>query len=167
MVDKAEVRCQLPVCHVFVFFLSILLQPSLGTQTMRAISQPISKGSELLSAEAYWLDTQQNEVEWRQVAEPGDNGNSRDKDVMDVGSWQETSVNNVTWKARDADWLGLITCRQSALQEKYIRRRLPPSRGPLLSPASRTEAAMCPIKQLLFKSVWTCFKTFQVQTEFN
>lgn len=87
------------------------------------------------------------------MAESGDNGNSRDKDVMDVGSRQETSVNNVTWKARDADWLGLITCRQSALQEKYIRRRLPPSRGPLLSPASRTEAAMCPIKQLSFKSV--------------
>lgn len=46
------------------FFLSLsILQPSPGTQTMRAISQPISKGSELLSAGAYRLDTQQNEVE--------------------------------------------------------------------------------------------------------
>lgn len=48
------------------FFLSLslsILQLSPGTQTMRAISQPISKGSELLSAGAYRLDTQQNEVE--------------------------------------------------------------------------------------------------------
>lgn len=48
-----------PVCHSFF----PILQPSPGTQTMRAISQPISKGSELLSAGAYRLDTQQNEVE--------------------------------------------------------------------------------------------------------
>lgn len=45
MVDKTEVGCQLPICHI--------LQPSLWHETMRAISQPISKGSELLSAGAY------------------------------------------------------------------------------------------------------------------
>lgn len=55
-------------------------------ETMGAISQSISEGSELLSARACWLDTQQNEAEWRQVAELDDNENSCDKDVMDAGS---------------------------------------------------------------------------------
>lgn len=100
IVDKAEVG----VNRLFATFWS----RRYATETMRAISQPISKGGRLLFAGDCWLDTQQNEAEWRQVAERDDSENSCDKDVMDVGpgwkhSWIISQGRCVTWI--DSVWL--------------------------------------------------------------
>ena len=160
IVDNAEVG----VNRLFATFWS----RRCATETMRAISQPISKGGRLLFAGDCWLDTQQNEAEWRQVAERDDNENSCDKDVMDVGSgWKHSWIISqgrcVTWI--DSVWLHtdnlLLKMHPCPTLFFFSFHR------PLLSPVSRTEAPTCPIKQLSFRSVWTCFKAFQVQTEFN
>lgn len=54
---------------------------------------PSAQGSGLLSEGACRLGTQQNEAEWRQVAELDDNENTCDKGVMDVGAgWKHSWI---------------------------------------------------------------------------
>lgn len=145
IVDRAEVGCQLPICQTLQLEWWELYHSHQWRQWITFLG-------------GCWLSAEKNEVEWRQVAESDDNENSCDKAVMDVGSFMKNIV------GRCVTWISLVwlhTDRQKAHPCWLLLHTL------LLSPANRTDAAMCRIKQLSFRSVWTCFKAFQVQTERN
>ena len=109
IVDTADVGCQLPVCHI--------LQSSRqhwndeSRITAHQWRRRITFWGRLLTGRA---------AEWGRVAEPDDNENSCDKDVMDVGSGKKKPKQSwIISRGRCAAWSDLVRLctRQSALQK--------------------------------------------------